>query len=89
MRPDWMLQAACRGQGFDDYFGQFKGVGTCDGCPVRADCLAYAVADRRLEGLWGGTTTAERAATRKRRVAQRVPPIASEDVGAGAGAAAR
>ena len=33
----------------------------CRGCPVRAECLAYAVAADERAGLWGGLTAAERA----------------------------
>ena len=34
---------------------------TCDSCPVRADCLSYALsADFTAIGIWGGTTTVER-----------------------------
>lgn len=32
----------------------------CAGCPVRAKCAAFAVADSTLEGIWGGTTFGQR-----------------------------
>lgn len=31
----------------------------CAGCPVEAECLAYAL-EHGLVGVWGGTTEAER-----------------------------
>ena len=39
----------------------------CGRCPVRADCLAYAVADPSLIGIWGGSNTAARRAMRLNR----------------------
>ena len=34
---------------------------TCDSCPVRGDCLNYALtADFTAIGIWGGTSTIER-----------------------------
>lgn len=35
----------------------------CDGCPVRVECLAWALALGE-QGVWGGTTDDERAALR-------------------------
>lgn len=32
----------------------------CAECPVRADCLEYALADPHLTGIWGGLTDRER-----------------------------
>jgi WhiB family transcriptional regulator, redox-sensing transcriptional regulator len=37
----------------------------CDGCPVRLDCLEYALArghelNRNVSGMWGGRTPRER-----------------------------
>ena len=34
-------------------------------CPVTAECLAYAQADLRLEGIWGGTTHRDRRGTKR------------------------
>ena len=41
----------------------------CGACTVRSDCLAYALADPSLVGLWGGTTEKERRQMRRRKVA--------------------
>jgi WhiB family transcriptional regulator, redox-sensing transcriptional regulator len=32
----------------------------CDACPVRAECLEYAVANGVMFGIWGGLTERER-----------------------------
>jgi WhiB family transcriptional regulator, redox-sensing transcriptional regulator len=41
----------------------------CKGCPVRSECLAYAMGRGERFGVWGGLTTTERnnLARRKRR----------------------
>jgi WhiB family redox-sensing transcriptional regulator len=74
MFSDWILQAACRGQGPDDFVrGPKSNYATirelCETCPVRRECLEYALADESLTGLWGGTTDTERRLIRRRRVA--------------------
>jgi len=33
----------------------------CAGCPVRNECLAFALRTGQVDGIWGGTTTHERA----------------------------
>jgi len=42
----------------------------CGPCDVRASCLSYAL-EAMPEGVWGGTTTEERRAARKRPVRRR------------------
>lgn len=39
----------------------------CATCPVRPDCLDYALAANEPEGVWGGTDPVERRAIRKGR----------------------
>jgi WhiB family redox-sensing transcriptional regulator len=41
----------------------------CRRCPVAEPCLAYAMADPHLEGIWGGLTDRERARARGRSTA--------------------
>jgi WhiB family redox-sensing transcriptional regulator len=61
----WMERAQCRGEDRDLFF---PSVGTasakarviCSICLVRQECLAYALTDTELTGVWGGTTTQER-----------------------------
>ena len=38
----------------------------CQACPVQKECLAYAVANPELQGIWGGFTPRERVKLRKR-----------------------
>ena len=39
---------------------------TCAACDVTTACLAYALADPSLEGVWGGTSVRERQAMRRK-----------------------
>lgn len=41
----------------------------CDACPVAADCLAYAIEHRIIDGVWGGTVGLER-----QRIIDRLDP---------------
>ena len=78
-RPAWMARAACRGEPPEAFFGQQGRRGglnidytearrLCASCPVRAECLEFAVSDREPTGFWGGTTTSERMVLRQRLV---------------------
>ena len=69
-RRDWWQAAACRtadpeiffpvsahGPGQED-IAQAKAV--CARCPVRKQCLQFALATHQVHGVWGGTTEEER-----------------------------
>jgi WhiB family transcriptional regulator, redox-sensing transcriptional regulator len=64
MQP-WMSKACCRGSDADSFFPS-NGLGVeavrrvCEACPVRVDCLEYALANRLDYGVWGGTSERER-----------------------------
>jgi WhiB family redox-sensing transcriptional regulator len=63
-RPEWMARAACRGIDPDLFTGDRKnledlGKRVCATCPVRQECLAWAVAHDEV-GVWGNTTHEER-----------------------------
>jgi WhiB family redox-sensing transcriptional regulator len=38
----------------------------CSGCPVRDDCLQWALSTGQAAGVWGGLTPDERRALRRR-----------------------
>ena len=65
-RPVWQAQAACRGQGSEEWVQDSAGARyeaqrvVCASCPVREPCLAYALANKSLKGFWGGSTERER-----------------------------
>lgn len=43
----------------------------CAGCPVRRQCLEFALRTNEAEGIWGGTTPEERAQARRHETARR------------------
>ncbi|MFJ5643516.1 WhiB family transcriptional regulator [Streptomyces sp. NPDC093223] len=68
---EWAARAACRTADPDELFvegaAQNAAKAVCNGCPVRTECLAFAL-DRRIEyGIWGGATERERRALLRRR----------------------
>jgi WhiB family redox-sensing transcriptional regulator len=67
-RTGWMDRAACAGTAAPETFFTEEIVPVaktiCRRCPVRGDCLAHALADDSLVGVWGGTTPDERRALR-------------------------
>ena len=68
-RSGWMLRGACRTEDPELFFPiSAAGPGlaqvssakaVCGRCPVRANCLSYALITRP-DGIWGGTTPRER-----------------------------
>lgn len=83
-RPDWWPQARCitnpppdlriffppQGHGGLD----MEGIAFCAGCPVRAECLAYALEKREKYGTWGGVPEKDRRAMLRRMREGRQPP---------------
>jgi len=70
---DWLQRAACRGE-TEPFFSRGKdnlahARELCQGCVVRTECLAYALSDPELEGVWAGLTAKQRQQIRRRRVA--------------------
>ncbi|MFZ4584692.1 MAG: WhiB family transcriptional regulator [Acidimicrobiia bacterium] len=61
----WMLEARCRATDPSNFFPS-DGVGVevakrvCAECPVRNDCLEYALQYRIDHGVWGGASERER-----------------------------
>jgi WhiB family redox-sensing transcriptional regulator len=59
----WMADAACRGKDARIFFPAGTDHGpafaVCARCPVRADCLDYALATHSA-GIWGGTSDRQR-----------------------------
>ncbi len=73
--PPWLSRAACGDlpeAEADALFFPDRGQTArrarviCGGCPVVKECLEYAV-EHDCEGVWGGTTAAERRALKRKR----------------------
>ena len=70
----WINDAACRGKPIDWFYpdaesGQAhpEARALCGACPVRADCLGYALEMSDRFGLWGGLSPKGRRDERDRR----------------------
>ena len=68
LRPgEWALDAACAGSPHADLFfldgpAALDVLALCARCPVRVECLAFALGAGESYGVWGGLTPEERAA---------------------------
>jgi WhiB family redox-sensing transcriptional regulator len=75
VNEQWTKSAACAQIGGDFWFpekGDFANDAKqiCSGCPVRAECLEYALDNKIQEGVWGGVNArARRDLARHRREA--------------------
>lgn len=77
---NWQQRAACRTEDPALFFGpsgerqperevrERMAKFVCARCPVRTDCLDYAVARREEHGVWGGLSEDERRSGRRRLV---------------------
>ena len=79
----WVDRAACRAHPFPDWWfaspnpaapdhdGFRRARGVCGRCPVREECLQWAVENNETEGLWGGMTWGQRKKLRRQWVRRR------------------
>ena len=70
----WRDDAACRDEDTAIWFPDTedeiaRAVRFCDSCPVREQCLEFALETRQVDGVWGGLTEPERRRARRRRMA--------------------
>ena len=71
-RPHWQALAACRGQRVEMFIPDRGGPSArakqlCARCPVKAECLRFALAIPDLVGYWAGTNERERRRLRAMR----------------------
>jgi WhiB family transcriptional regulator, redox-sensing transcriptional regulator len=76
----WQDRAACAGTDGQVFFApdgerspereirEAKAKAICARCPVRTQCLDYALRSSIKHGIWGGLNQEERARERRRRV---------------------
>jgi WhiB family transcriptional regulator, redox-sensing transcriptional regulator len=69
----WMEEAACKNKprvfffpDGDDWVDPRAG-GICAVCPVKDECLDFALRNPSLDGIWGGTSEEERRRIRRQR----------------------
>lgn len=58
--PDYWFPKSERGGTTVTRMTRRAAIGTCGFCPVRIECLTYALAHDIRYGIWGGKTTTER-----------------------------
>jgi WhiB family transcriptional regulator, redox-sensing transcriptional regulator len=76
----WQYEAACRGEDSELFFApnyferkeekearEAKAKAICVRCPVRTDCLEYALRNREPHGIWGALNEIERKALIRER----------------------
>lgn len=73
-RPKWQKDGACNEPDVDpNMFFPERGSSTkeakdiCFLCPVRSECLDYALMNGEKFGIWGGTSERERRKIRKKK----------------------
>lgn len=70
-RDGWTRQALCAGhpdrQAWfpEDSQSARRAKAVCRACPVRDECLGFALRTGQQEGIWGGTTPYERRRLRR------------------------
>lgn len=77
---DWRARGACIGLDPALFFPTQGSpiqcaLAVCGRCPVRLECLAWAIGHGERVGIWGGTT--ERTRRRVRRILRSVAPAAA------------
>ena len=74
----WTKMALCAGHPEkgcwfpDDYYSAAtaKPIAICRVCPVRTECLNFAITTGQPEGIWGGTTPSQRRSLLRKERAQ-------------------
>ena len=72
--PEWQRDAECaRYAGVVDFFpsrgeSAADAKAVCVACPVREECLDFALRMRISHGVWGGMSERERRQVRRRRL---------------------
>lgn len=67
----WMQEAACKGAPPEMFFGHsgehvILAQRVCAKCPVRQECLQYALDNNEANGVWGGMSERQRRTIRRR-----------------------
>jgi WhiB family redox-sensing transcriptional regulator len=68
---DWRLEAVCAEVDPELFFPErgdraLAAKRICAGCPVRVECLSFALAINEPRGVWGGIAAGERRLLRRR-----------------------
>lgn len=63
--PDWFEDAECREADPEAFFPQVgqqaePAIAICRRCPIREDCLTWAIENDQNQGVWGGVSERQR-----------------------------
>ncbi|MPZ90254.1 MAG: WhiB family transcriptional regulator [Actinobacteria bacterium] len=77
---EWQSAARCSEVDPEIFFPERGGSSkaaraVCSGCPVRVQCLEYALNNKEQFGIWGGTSERERRRLRKERTLRRLRAV--------------
>lgn len=68
----WMVQALCAQVDPDLFYAEksewaktIRAKLVCRQCPVRSECLSYALENNEMHGVWGGMTPTQRKDARR------------------------
>lgn len=70
-KEHWRKRALCAGHPEracwfpEDEEATARAIAICRVCPVRAECLTFAIDTRQSEGVWGGMTPYQRRRARR------------------------
>ena len=69
-KPAWHAHAACSAANPSLFFpahgeSMEDAKAVCQACPVRSECLRYAIANGERYGIWGGQSAFERRRNRR------------------------
>jgi len=67
MSPDWFAVRDKWSRMSEKVPGEDDAKAICRTCPVRNECLEFALPQPVLEGTWGGLTESQRRAERRKR----------------------
>ena len=74
MDTSWMSEAKCKGLTELFFVERFEykkaeeAKKVCEGCPVRQECLEYAIVNVETDGIWGGLSPKKRRPIRSQWV---------------------
>lgn len=83
-RPAWMRDAECRGLSPKMFFperGELvseEAKAVCAACPVQRECLAYAIATKEMDGVWGGKSGRQRRDMRSASTVKNINRVCDE-----------
>lgn len=88
--PDWTRHAACQYTDPDLFFleeddlyeaaaiASDQARRVCLGCPVRRECLSFALRTRQVHGTWGGLSERQLQAERRTRIVRSLAEVIAE-----------